>query len=260
MKKIERLAVAAAVAPSLRSDADRLRRRRIKRIDADGNVVGEIDALELSTKLLLRNNIELSVQEADAKSSPCLLCGRPVVSSKQGVRSICRADEGCWSKIRCECGAMPPKSSTYKIARKYMGDPSFRWACRECWDRAHRDVCACGRGKPAYAKRCDHCPAPQVARPAARKAARSCSCGTPLSRANSSGKCGPCYTRDATKPKPHQATCITCEKVPRKEYFTSAQIRQRSGRPWQCFECACRPKRRAHNVGTPDMGGLALEK
>ena len=93
MSKAQRLAIAAAVAPALRSNKPS---RRIARIDAVGEVVGYISHIELVRILLAKKKIEIEVSEGvRPKETICEGgCGRILKVSQKG---------GAWAKRCSEC-------------------------------------------------------------------------------------------------------------------------------------------------------------
>lgn len=95
--KAERLALAAAVAPSVRDSAERP--RRVALIDADGNVTGYTDVSSVQRTILERAKIELDVGPNGARLC-CQVCGR--MAKRRGPRST-RCDR-C-ERRRCDdCG------------------------------------------------------------------------------------------------------------------------------------------------------------
>lgn len=83
--KVERLAVAASVAPTLRSQGATTRMRRIARVDADGNVIGYTTLGELQQSLLKRKAIEIAVQPGVRPEAVfCGACGLPVPQASTG--------------------------------------------------------------------------------------------------------------------------------------------------------------------------------
>ena len=82
--RAERLALAGAVAPTLRAAQE----RRIARVDADGNVVGYTTHKRLAESLLARQQIEIAVVEGvRPKTVMCEVCGLPAKVLKMGVVS-----------------------------------------------------------------------------------------------------------------------------------------------------------------------------
>lgn len=73
--KAQRLALAAAVAPSLRKTAQVAGRRRVTRVDGDGNVVGYTTLGEVQAALLKKHGVEISVAEETNKEWVCIRCG-----------------------------------------------------------------------------------------------------------------------------------------------------------------------------------------
>ena len=82
--RAERLALAGAVAPTLRAAQE----RRIARVDADGNVVGYTTHKRLAESLLARQQIEIAVVEGvRPKTVMCEVCGLPAKVLKVGAVS-----------------------------------------------------------------------------------------------------------------------------------------------------------------------------
>lgn len=77
MNKAQRLAVAGVVAPHLREQSDKAAKRRVARVDKDGNVVGYTTLAEVQRALLERQKIELEVIDGvRPKEIVCAQCGR----------------------------------------------------------------------------------------------------------------------------------------------------------------------------------------
>jgi AraC-like DNA-binding protein len=101
--KVERLVVAGAVATSLRSNHERLARRRIYRVDGEGKVVGVTSADVVARSVLARKRIEIDVIDGQRPSEVmCNACGLPfVVENRRGaIRRRCKPCERLDAKER----------------------------------------------------------------------------------------------------------------------------------------------------------------
>lgn len=95
--KAERLAVAGAIAPSLRAQSDKLARRRISVEDKNGNVTGYISGAEFQKRLLERAKIELDVTGGKRpKNVFCGECGAVIPVAKRGYPArVCKKCRSC---------------------------------------------------------------------------------------------------------------------------------------------------------------------
>ena len=113
--KLERLAIASAVAPGQR---DPVARRRVKVVDGEGNVLREVDDTELVRRLRLREGIELSTFPSWQR---CAICNRPATRNSQhnarnkGTRAYCKAHHGGKRPIpRCSFrGCIKPRKTPH---------------------------------------------------------------------------------------------------------------------------------------------------
>jgi hypothetical protein len=114
--KAERLAVAAAVAPSLRSQDDKTKQRRVALVDASGKVTGYTTLGEVQKSLLKARAIELEVADGvRPKEVLCRACGKTVKVPKGGfVPTVCR--EGCARECN-DCGKSLPSDTLRRAAR-----------------------------------------------------------------------------------------------------------------------------------------------
>lgn len=100
--KVERLAIAAQIAPVLRGTSTELKKRKVITVDKDGNKVREVTVADVQKGLLEAKKIEIEVQEGIwPKEIICAHCGLPAPANKTGrLNSIC---ENCrWVKcIHC---------------------------------------------------------------------------------------------------------------------------------------------------------------
>jgi hypothetical protein len=83
--KAERLAVAGAVAPRLRSQDDKTKSRRVALVDKDGKVTGYTTLAQVQKSLLKAREIELDVQDGvRPKEVLCKHCGKTVKVPPKG--------------------------------------------------------------------------------------------------------------------------------------------------------------------------------
>jgi hypothetical protein len=113
MCKAERLAVAGAIAPTLRSAPETVRNRRVAVVDKSGVVSRYTTVAKIQKSLLLARGLELEVTpETRPKVVVCLDCGRDVRVPPTGVvPSKCRTSTGCMAAkcVSCAtCGAPLP--------------------------------------------------------------------------------------------------------------------------------------------------------
>lgn len=92
MSKVERLAVAGAVAPFLREGHEEASSRRVGRLDKDGNCVGYTTWAEVQRAQFARHSIEIDVQPDERPKE--FLCGRcgltDAVPPKGPIPNNCR--------------------------------------------------------------------------------------------------------------------------------------------------------------------------
>jgi hypothetical protein len=134
--KAERLAVASAVAPLLRSQGERALARRVARVDKDGKVVGYTTLAEVQKSLLRRREIELeTVKGVRPKAVICENCGKDVPVKRKGGRlpTMCETKGGCFRQKQCarpKCRNKPTKSAFVPhCVRARNGEP---WVCQSC--------------------------------------------------------------------------------------------------------------------------------
>jgi transcriptional regulator with GAF, ATPase, and Fis domain len=125
LSKADRLAIGAAVAPSVRRQADAP--RKVTVVDKDGNPVRETTHVEVARAVLARSEIEFSVQEGKRPEwVTCKTCGAPVKVGKLGpVRRSCLP-----GTHRCLCGK--PVGTAAKCGRGKL--------CRACTTRKAQQV------------------------------------------------------------------------------------------------------------------------
>lgn len=127
MRKVDRLAVAAAVAPTIRGQSERTKNRRVAVVDKDGNVMRYTTLGEVQKAALETARIELAVQDGvRPRSRPCVRCGALVTVAKRGsIKKIC---DGCLYQACIACGR--------KLSRRAR-------KCRHCAGTAKKPVARC---------------------------------------------------------------------------------------------------------------------
>lgn len=127
--KAQRLAVAGLVAPVLRNRSIEAHKRRVGRLDRDGNVVGYTTLAKVQEALLLKKKIELEVQpDIHQKDVLCENCGKPVRLRHKATAQK-RCDE-C-AILTCSCGKKLPRNySSPSFVAKRAGRPA---RCKECY-------------------------------------------------------------------------------------------------------------------------------
>lgn len=120
--KAERLAVAGAVAPSLRSGAERAKARRIAR-EKDGKVVGYTTLADVQRSLLERHKIEIAVTDGKRpKALICERCGLPFPPARKGPPA--RYCKKCHTAECDDCGAeLSGSVLTPSAAAQRVGPP-----------------------------------------------------------------------------------------------------------------------------------------
>lgn len=134
MKKVERLSVAAAVAPVLRGQAEAVKKRRVKvYVQETGEVVGEITLAEAQAGILATARIEFDTAEGVKETHrECAGCGKPFALEGHGNRI--KTCDGCRTRqTKCAgdgCDAVPPGNAFIpSLVAKRKGKP---WTCRAC--------------------------------------------------------------------------------------------------------------------------------
>lgn len=134
MSAAERLALAGAVAPTLRRKAGA--GRRVTVVDREGKPVRVTDDVEIAKGLLARSAIEFSIVNGKRPIFVnCKTCGRPIRTSSRGTtpRTVCRQ-----RTHKCQCGALIVGQD---------GTCGFGKLCRRCYERGEGK----GRVKPRIA-------------------------------------------------------------------------------------------------------------
>lgn len=203
--KAERLAVAGAVAPSIRSQE----LRRVARVDSEGNIVGYSTLAEVQASLLKRHEIEIEVTDGvRPKEWFCEKCGLPCKVRHRQTVPRC---ERCTFLKCADCGkAFPRCYSAPSMQRRGHKEK----VCRPCMSKrvaAAKPRCAvCNVAinvhlRWQYRKRWGE--------------------SEPL-------RCGPCLRKHHKLPVP---TCSVCFK----ELSVSSRRgkRAREGKPLFCPDC-----------------------
>jgi hypothetical protein len=136
---IEKLRIAAYVAPRVRGDSP----RRIKIVDRDGNVVRETTSAELTESLCAKADIEFDVGDSvKPLKADCRICGRPFLLPQQGHKPVCCPSHRAEALQQTVCagfdGPCPeqckPSLEAFDPYRVKMrgGEP---WRCRVCAGR-----------------------------------------------------------------------------------------------------------------------------
>lgn len=127
--KAERLALAGAVAPTLRNNAAKAKDRKVAKLDKDGNVVGYTTLAKVQEALLAKEKIELAVQDGvRPKKIFCETCGVPFAPPKKGFANrVCRK---CREKPCVDCG----KPTSARWANETAKDRR----CMECYHKKRR--------------------------------------------------------------------------------------------------------------------------
>ncbi len=217
MNKAERLAVAGAVAPSLRQ----ARPRKIALVDKDGRVTGYTTSTEVAKSLLAAKKIELEVEEGvRPKEIFCEKCGKIVKTNRSGkLNRYCRK-----CLFICACGG------------RKTGSAVMCPACRSC--RYAGYVCACGEKKVRKASRgCSTC------RAKLNEGRRCCAdCGSVVSvstackatRRGTIPRCLSCY-KTALRNK-HVILCA-CGAALNPKAMDPSRVSQRNGKTPVCRQC-----------------------
>lgn len=185
--KAERLAVAAAVAPVLRSQSERSARRVVKVYDQKtGDVVRHATLADVQRSLLETAKIELSVTEgARPTHVACEFCGRIIPVGKGSVPKSCRG--GCdrqqtcagWGPSEGRCMEVPgPLAFKPAHVRMRNGGP---WRCKACGHAMRR--------KPAY---CVECGAEMRTKDGKRGRGLRCAVCTRVARRKTIPACASC--------------------------------------------------------------------
>lgn len=211
LNKAEKLAVTGAVASSVRKGAEQASKRRVARVDKDGNIVGYTSLALVQQALLAKHALEIEVQPGVRPSeAPCKKCGLPLkVSRVGGVPQKCRA---C-ARGKCfDCGALV---NNHK--RKH---PSKR--CRDCLAKR-----ATEKGRVRTPMNCKYC-GKQLSLNASN---------THAAKTTGSAACRPCKESEERRLRAEQCKCGTCGSQLNSKVMTPFAIKRRGGRPPTCTAC-----------------------
>lgn len=133
--KVERLAVAAHIAPSLRSTA----LRRVARTDKNGNVIGYSDIGEIQQALIGRAKIEIDVHEGTRpRRVVCDVCGKICRVRGTTGRPASRCDE-CNTPLCTKCkkplgrkASAPSRRSKSGLCKACRLEKMAKWKCVSC--------------------------------------------------------------------------------------------------------------------------------
>lgn len=135
LSKQQRLLIAGAVAPRLRSRLSS--RRRINVINADGEVVRKISDAELAMGVLKTASIEFQLDEpieTAALTNECVVCGRLTERRKRGRGKRSSKCIECKNGKCSDCGAIFTSESTLRTALKRGTTPRCA-SCRIAYRR-----------------------------------------------------------------------------------------------------------------------------
>lgn len=128
--KVERLAVAAVIAPNVREQHDAASSRRVALVDADGNITGYTTLAEVKKQILARAKIELDVTHGSkAKKLVCRACGETFARKAHAKveRRLCPA---CASPPCAQCSKPLSHRTAHSALRR--GTDLSRIRCLEC--------------------------------------------------------------------------------------------------------------------------------
>lgn len=145
MNKLKKLVVAHAASELLRRHTKTLRSRKINVTNRDGEVIGQMDALELSKNILRAAEIEFSVDETGKETHRvCPVCGRfSLMVRMRGSHGHLRCGpctDGTIQRVcagygdnDCPVAAKPTRSAfiVHRVVRR-KGGP---WRCGHCSPR-----------------------------------------------------------------------------------------------------------------------------
>lgn len=145
-ERLEALAIAGYVAPRMRSAPETTRKRRIKRVDKEGNVVGETTVEEIQKALLAKRAIEFDVQEGvRPRERVCRKCGIAWDNDKNKVNGNRRYCERCVVVFCRDCKIkLPPTAHCTNTTRCRSCEHASRKGTSR---RPRKDPSTCGCGK-----------------------------------------------------------------------------------------------------------------
>lgn len=195
--RAQRLVVAGAVAPVLRSQARTASRRKVGLTDKDGNVVRYVSVADVQEALLRREEIELDVAEP-SRVSICSACGRRfLLPDLPNVRRRKKCSRCAYSRC-ADCG----KQSTSKPKGVYRCIP-----CRKKRTDARMACVGCGKKvQKVGAKECRPCldkrtRPPDVLCQDCGKVLKSTSTRERARAGKASGYCKPCFVKNKMRKK-----------------------------------------------------------
>ena len=148
--KAERLAVAGAIAPRLRSQTESALRRRVSRVDINGNVVGFTTLAEVQKALLEKHKLEFDVFDGVKRTEIiCELFGLPERIGPMAVGKK-RCDK-CGIKRCPDCGKAFPRS--YAVNKRASAVPVCKACRKRRWEDSLPACSDCGKKIPRKAER-----------------------------------------------------------------------------------------------------------
>lgn len=175
--KATKLEIAGLIAPVLRGQSESVAKRRVAKVDKDGNVVGYTTLAELQRELLAARKIELEVEDGvRPEKKLCEKCGIIFEVPKVGaLPSFCRK---CSDPACIDCGKI-----RVRAGQRHEGSPL---RCRDCHKKTyptygpiHCAICGSARkrkGRPTSKKFiCMSCKRVDVR-------TKCCKCGGGMSR------------------------------------------------------------------------------
>lgn len=206
LNKSQTLALAGAIAPTVREQHAAASERRVALVDAEGNVVGYTTLAEVKRQILARAKIEFSVMNGRPKKAFCEACGAVIQVKRVGAAPTqCRK---CRRAVCVDCG----------VDRKQYG----KLRCAACWAKARAaPTCRRGHSRPA-GKACRECQKINNAKSHAKRVAARRDAAmkrtaemSPVPGAPSCANCGiglrtvekPCYTRRRAGKPPMCKSC-----------------------------------------------------
>ena len=113
LRKVDRLAVAAAVAPTIRGQDARTKKRRVAVVDRDGNVVRYTTLDEVQKAALETAKISLAVQDGvRPREVLCARCGRVIkVPRRSRVPTECQPCKDGWC---ARCGGKLARNTAWR--------------------------------------------------------------------------------------------------------------------------------------------------
>ena len=250
MRKVERLQVAGAVAPSLRVSAAKNRLRRVTVVDRNDptKVVGYTTLAQVQESALEAVKIEISVDDGiRPKKVICSRCGRLISVPRDGhIPGICKV---CLHPACLSCGKKITRGgySDSKRCRPchFENIALVRIKCVDCGNEMSKSA-SC----PSYKSRDDFVRCRSCRKQKTLERIPNCSvCGTKLSSINSrTGKCKSCRPKALLR-------CSVCDILLPSNASTPYAVAKRRGAPPQCVNCHNRRKPRLNcSVCSVELG------